>query len=448
MGAGAAVGVVVALGLLAWMFSGGEPQVERTKGAAASSADGKPHKAKKKSKKKKKKSGERIAIGGPFGSKSACLKSIEGRKARAADAPVRIGTWNIRWFPRGGVSEREKRPTDLEWLACSIASIEVDVLAMQEILQDEAGKTALLEVQSKLDTMTGGKWQSDFDDCDGDGRQHVGLLFDTSRVKVSDLKDVAGLNPQGEACAKNLRPGFGARVKLPGGKDVQIVSVHLDSGEAPRDHENRLKSVAGLSELTAKAKPKQGVIVLGDFNTMGCRECTPEVEVDAELSALDASAATAGFARLVPDQKKICTHYMGGKSSWLDQVLVSKAPFDLTPIAHMEVVGACAELHCKGIKKGVGRPLAFEKLSDHCPVVVELRADGAAAPDGAQGKTAGAAAKGAEPAAKAAAPAAAAKAVAPAAKATVPAAPKAAPKAAPAAPKAAPKAAPAAAPTP
>ena len=105
MGAGAAVGVVVALGLLAWMFTGGEPQVDKASdhAAGAASHDGvAKKKAKKKSKKKKKESGPRLVLAGPFGSKEECLKAIEGRKDRPATAPLRIGSWNIRWFPRGG----------------------------------------------------------------------------------------------------------------------------------------------------------------------------------------------------------------------------------------------------------------------------------------------------------------------------------------------------------
>lgn len=380
LGAGAAVGVVVALGLLAWMFTGGEPQVDRTSEHAmgAASDEGTTKKKPKKKAKKKKAPTERVEIEGPFGSKASCLESIVARKERPATAPVRLGSWNIRWFPRGGVSEREKRPTDLEWLACAIASLEVDVLAMQEILQDPAGRTALLDVQSKLDTMTGGKWLSDTDDCPGSGKQHVGLLYDSSRVKVSDLRELPGLNPKGEACASNLRPGFGAKVKLPGGQEVQVVTVHLDSGEAMRDYDNRVKSATALREVTASAKPGQGVIVLGDFNSMGCKECTPVVSSAEELAALDTAAEAAGLDRLVPAGERVCTHYMGGKPTWLDHVLVSKAPLDLTA-ARMELAGPCASLRCKGIKKGVGKPVAFDRLSDHCPVVVELSI-GAAAP--------------------------------------------------------------------
>jgi len=449
LGAGAAVGVVVALGLLAWMFTGGEPQVKRASehSAGAASHDGvAKKKPKKKSKKKKKKPSERLAIAGPFASRDACQKAIEGRKARPATAPVRIGSWNIRWFPRGGVSEREKKPTDLDWLACAIASLEVDVLAIQEILQDPAGRTALLAVQSKLDELTGGKWQSDTDDCPGGGRQHVGLLYDSSRVKVSDLHELPALNPQGESCSSNLRPGFGARVQLPGGRDLQIVSVHLDSGETMHDHDNRVRSAAALPTVTAAAKRNQGTIVLGDFNTMGCKDCTPQVPALGELAELDAAAAAAGLQRLAPrdGEARVCTHYLGGKPSWLDQILVSKASVDLTTTAHMELAGACAAMACRGVKKGLGRPLAFEKLSDHCPVVVELGPADAAASAGkpgtdAVGDKALAAKTPAVPKSAAVTPK-----PAPAAAAPKPAPAAAAPKPAPAA--AAPKPAPAAAP--
>jgi hypothetical protein len=47
-----------------------------------------------------------------------------------------VGTWNVRWFPRGCPSNQAcpDQATDIPWLACTIAWMNVDVLALQEIL--------------------------------------------------------------------------------------------------------------------------------------------------------------------------------------------------------------------------------------------------------------------------------------------------------------------------
>jgi hypothetical protein len=48
---------------------------------------------------------------------------------------VRVATWNIRWFPDGDLqpSPTSPPPTDLRWLACTLAWMNVDLVALHEI---------------------------------------------------------------------------------------------------------------------------------------------------------------------------------------------------------------------------------------------------------------------------------------------------------------------------
>ena len=75
----------------------------------------------------------RFMVGPPI----RCAEQVgHGRRLKLEDGRLRIGTWNVRWFPDGvpGVApERRRNPTNIEWLACAIAYINVDVLGMQEI---------------------------------------------------------------------------------------------------------------------------------------------------------------------------------------------------------------------------------------------------------------------------------------------------------------------------
>jgi hypothetical protein len=51
-------------------------------------------------------------------------------------AVLRVGTWNIRWFPRGCSSNQAcpDRTTDIPWLSCAMAWMNVDLFTIEEIL--------------------------------------------------------------------------------------------------------------------------------------------------------------------------------------------------------------------------------------------------------------------------------------------------------------------------
>ena len=142
-----------------------------------------------------------------FRSGPECEHAWRTRSRRAATAAPRIGTWNLRWFPRGTASGRDpERRTDVAWLACAIASLEVDLLAIQEVVQDVEGRAALLDLGERLDQLTGGQWRSELDDCSGSGRQHVGFLFDARRVALVGAQAIDALNPGRSGCDRSLRP--------------------------------------------------------------------------------------------------------------------------------------------------------------------------------------------------------------------------------------------------
>jgi hypothetical protein len=68
-------------------------------------------------------------------SPEGCQQVVErgGRMPPATPATLRVGTWNIRWFPRGCPSHETcpEQTTDLPWLACTIAWMQVDLLALK-----------------------------------------------------------------------------------------------------------------------------------------------------------------------------------------------------------------------------------------------------------------------------------------------------------------------------
>jgi endonuclease/exonuclease/phosphatase family metal-dependent hydrolase len=311
---------------------------------------------------------------GPFASPEHCRDWLTERGKPTLRRAPRFGTWNVRWFPRGTADgEEPAERTDVEWLACAIASLDVDVLAVQEFLDNPEARRAALDLTAQLDAITGGRFKLELDECAGSGRQHVGFLWNSARVQVDDVRVIARLNPKRSACDASLRPGLAAHVRFADGTHAQLVSVHLDSGVEARDYQNRRTSVQRMQELHAALRGRPGsdaLIVLGDWNSMGCSGCEPAVSADEELSVLDAELEAAGLRRARAGAVDPCTHYYRGRGVALDHVALPKAWTDSS--AAFAVGGVCDALACLAPARGEP-PAAWQRLSDHCPLVVELK---------------------------------------------------------------------------
>jgi endonuclease/exonuclease/phosphatase family metal-dependent hydrolase len=293
---------------------------------------------------------------------------------------VRAGTLNVRWFPHGRARRNEPgEGTNVGWLACIVAWLDLDVLAVQEFVQDLEGRRATAELLETLEAHTGSRWSAAFDECAAGGRQHVGFLWAERRVALDPVRTIAEINPTGTACGRSLRPGIAAYARFARTSprrpsfDGWLLNVHLDSGTAARDHDHRVASLGALARL----EPILGgddadVIVLGDMNTMGCAGCEPAIDAPAELASLEGLLARGSppLARL--SSPVGCTEYYGSRAGVLDHVLVRRGLEELPRSAELEVHGPCARLAC-------GRPNVamrgyLDAISDHCPLVVSLRA--------------------------------------------------------------------------
>ncbi|MBM3814070.1 MAG: hypothetical protein FJW20_20780 [Acidimicrobiia bacterium] len=308
---------------------------------------------------------------------SSCLEVVSAGRRMAKSDPdaLIVGTWNIRWFAKG-CSPNETCPenrTDLDWLACSIAWMQVDVLAVQEVMRAAIDVEKLAVVLGKLNELTQGSWQWDFQECGNSSSQRVGFLWNGSRIKLSNRKDVWQLNPNAvngdNACAGFLRPGRYARAEaVGGGADFNIIAVHLDSGTSDRDYQNRRKSVEALTGIEIDGKPLPEIdadtIVLGDFNTMGRKE-EPAISASQEIEAFREELRPA-FQR-VPGSLA-CTEYFQDKGGVLDHMVVSAGMSEAA--AAGRVSGYCAVRACAPFTGAP--PAAYQRLSDHCPVLIEI----------------------------------------------------------------------------
>lgn len=305
-----------------------------------------------------------------WSSREACLAALRSVPPRDP-ARARLASWNLRWFPDGSTGGPSATPTDVEWAACILATLRADVVALQEIVLSDRGRAAVATLARRLGELTGGRFEARFDRCPRDGRQHVGWLVDVTRASIVAEEQLDAINPRG-GCSHHLRPGHALYLRFARGLDLSAVVVHLDSGQEPRDSTNRRASFRAIAEAAgalSRARGDEDVLVLGDLNTMGCRDCSPRLEAVAELEALD--AAIAPRLRRVP-ASAACTELYRGEGSLLDHALVTAATREAAQSARVEVHGPCAQHRCR-VPRGA-RPPMLDHLSDHCPLVLELDA--------------------------------------------------------------------------
>jgi len=312
-----------------------------------------------------------------FGSREQCEQVVRagGRMAPRRAEALRVATWNIRWFPNGDPREAGKE-TDLAWLACALAWLNPDIVALQEILDTRQADVAWASVIDGLEAFVGGDWRVDLHECAGEQAQHVGFLWNAARLALTNTRDLWQLNGAASGpsapCANNLRPGRGAYVSaLDGSADFHIVSVHSDSGTSPRDFDHRQAGLRRLDELfaaLAQEVPDADVIVLGDFNTMGAEG---RMGPAAEIALFDQTvrAETPGYRALMPALK--CTEYFNGQCNALDHIVVTQAMQEAGD-GEARVTGYCAVAGGRPIDPDA-MPLVYVRLSDHCPVVVEVQ---------------------------------------------------------------------------
>ena len=295
--------------------------------------------------------------------------------SRSDTDTLRLASWNIRWFPDGQPnSGNSDKKTALDWLACTIAWMDVDALAVQEIKTTNGARNAWDKVTQKLKDYTGDDWEVILNSCGNPNSQHLGFLYNEDKLKVGDRQEVWQYNGRAEsasnACQDNLRPGYLAYFEslIDNGFDFYAVSIHSDSGRRDKDLNTRQTAIERIDDVTADLANIDGdFVILGDFNTMGIED---GISAKEEIRELKDKVATEvpGFNLLAVQPS--CTHYYKKKPGWLDHVLVSADTTELIT-AKASVQGYCALNNCDSISGSL--PKAAISLSDHCPIVVDFQ---------------------------------------------------------------------------
>lgn len=307
------------------------------------------------------------------------LVAAKRTKPRSADS-VRVATWNVTWFPDGkpGNKPDEHGGTDLRWLACSLAWLDVDLVAMQEVKLTERGKSAMAELSQELERLTKASWSWHVDACADPYRQHLALLHRGDRLRLEHVETHGEIdpttNPHGATpqCPGHLRPALAAYVRsLRGGLDFHVVNLHLDSGRGAKDFEHRREAWKRLGEVVSRRQALRAdadVVALGDVNAMGCGRCAAK-EAEDERALLGEAVGRLALPLRLASSEVRCTQFYRNRATALDQVLVSQAMLEARG-ASAEVSGLCAVTQCRPVDTDT--TAAVQRLSDHCPLVIDL----------------------------------------------------------------------------
>lgn len=281
------------------------------------------------------------------------LRALAGLGAEVVPAKgekLRLVSWNLGNFPR--------EDQDLPRLRERLLALEPDVVAVQEIKEPEVLRELMPE------------WRLAISEQGGAGHQRVGFLYDPRTIElVGEPAEHRGLTMKGR-----VRPAFSAYMRrLPHGPDFHAVVVHLKA--RPDGFELRRKQWPALAQVLAElGRSDADIVLLGDFNTTGPEDGSP----GRELEQLDAALAPAGVQRVRNEAG--CSAYWDGRrrDAWKEPSLLDLAwtgglAESIGPESSTTVLGPCARHRCDPFRSTDAYPeLDYERVSDHCPIVIDL----------------------------------------------------------------------------
>lgn len=273
--------------------------------------------------------------------------------APASAGEVKLATWNIAWLTNRAADDpllprglTPRQPGDWRLLAGYAQRLEADILAFQEV----DGPAAIHRLLPERE------WQVFMAREEDVQRTGIAVRRTLRAVQNEDLAEL-DLIPQARF---SLRRGTDVTVTLPGGTPLRLLSVHLNAGcrEGPvdpargRECENLARQSAVLAGWVAARRAEGGAFaMLGDFNR---RMDHPRDEMSAALAPM--TRATEGVSN----------------PCWADAR--GGRPF----ISHILLFGPAQRLLVPGSLRVMvyaeRDPQMRDRLSDHCPVSVRLRA--------------------------------------------------------------------------
>ncbi|MBL8003672.1 MAG: endonuclease/exonuclease/phosphatase family protein [Candidatus Kapabacteria bacterium] len=188
-----------------------------------------------------------------------CLLIVQFTQLIAQQKQIRIGTFNIEWLGDGNADTIRRNENDYLAIAKIIETIDCDVLALQEIENEDALRKVMDKVKRKYYL---------FIDTSTKNLHKVAILYDKSFQKIDE--QFIHLSFQ-EISYK--RPALYLKLKKKD-KEFEFISLHLKSS-SKKNHDKKQSIVSPKEIRTKQANElidwmkkhqKNHAILLGDFN--------------------------------------------------------------------------------------------------------------------------------------------------------------------------------------
>ncbi len=273
---------------------------------------------------------------------------------RWSRSSLRLVTWNLRNFSGADPSHPTPHAPghDRARLADRLRALDADVFCFQEVQRPDVLAGLLPEYALEISSHGG---RND---------QHIVTAW---RRPIT--RQGAAWSEPSLADGGRLRPALVTPLRM-GSTDVTLIAVHLKA--TPAGARRRTAQWNALADLLDRVPGPR--LVVGDFNTTG----GPERSADAEIEALSAVLERKGLRRAQPVGN--CTAYWDGirhdrwkEPSTLDHVFIEAGWGNSGSLVQAAPGTPCSRHGCEPFISTPAYPdLDYERVSDHCPLVVHL----------------------------------------------------------------------------
>jgi hypothetical protein len=251
---------------------------------------------------------------------------------------VRLVTWNLEWFPgKKPAASQEERDKHFLEVAAVLPQFRADIIVLQEVRNDDAAER-LAKLMPGFEVHVTSRFKDRFTNTTGEQQVTIMSRFKADGAWAESWKKGWANAPRGYAYAK----------LMVGAKPLHIYGLHLKSNLG-NPVENTSKREDAMEQLIqhvgTQAKAKEGVVVVGDFNTS-------KEQVNLASDTTLAKIEKAGFFWTfegIPLQHRIT---IPGKGKYPD------ACFD--------------HIYARDLGRPAAQVMTNTPGSDHFPVVVDL----------------------------------------------------------------------------
>jgi endonuclease/exonuclease/phosphatase family metal-dependent hydrolase len=173
---------------------------------------------------------------------------------------IRLVTWNLEWFPgkKPNASMEERYKHFLE-VAAILPQFRADIIVLQEVRNDDAAQQ-LAKLLPGFSVHVTSQFKDTFTRTTGEQQVTILSRFKANGAWAESWKKGWAKAPRGYAYTRFLISG----------KVLNVYGLHLKSnlGNPVENSSKREDAIDQLIQhIESQAKPNEGVVVVGDFNT-------------------------------------------------------------------------------------------------------------------------------------------------------------------------------------